>query len=256
LRTLEGRCLELGTTAEDLDVGTLDALMDTFPLSRSSRQLAKSVLTHFWIWRGRDARLARAIRLPSKPKMKCRALDESHALALELEAHRWGHPEGTAVLVGLYAALRRAEIAALRWDALAGDWLTLVGKGGVTAAIPVHRVLREVLERIPVDDEWIFPGAGQRGHVSPTTVWTWIRKVSDSAGIPTVSTHELRHTSLTTALDRTHDLRAVQELARHARPETTAGYTRTTARRLVAVVNHIDYQAAADEALEGLGEAV
>jgi integrase len=37
------------------------------------------------------------------------------------------------------------------------------------------------------------------------------------------------------------DLRAVQELAGHASPETTAGYTRATRRRLLEAVAAIEY---------------
>jgi integrase len=53
------------------------------------------------------------------------------------------------------------------------------------------------------------------------------------------NTHSAR--SLAEANDRSGNLRAVQDLARHSRPETTAGYTRTTAARLKAVVAMIDY---------------
>lgn len=86
----------------------------------------------------------------------------------------------------------------------------------------------------------MFTGAGG-GPLNPTTVWTWVRTVAASAGLPSVPTHVLRHTCLTTALEATGDLRAVQEFAGHARPETTAGYTRTSKRRLEAAVASICY---------------
>ena len=38
------------------------------------------------------------------------------------------------------------------------------------------------------------------------------------------STHSLRHRAATAAYAGTRDLRAVQELLGHSRPETTAGY--------------------------------
>jgi integrase len=68
----------------------------------------------------------------------------------------------------------------------------------------------------------------------------WVRDVGLEAGVP-VRTHLLRHTALAEANDRSGNLRAVQDLARHSRPETTAGYTRTTAARLKSVVAMIDY---------------
>jgi site-specific recombinase XerD len=51
----------------------------------------------------------------------------------------------------------------------------------------------------------------------------------------------LRHTMLTEANDRSGDLRTVQEIARHMRPETTAGYTRASDRRLRNAVAAICY---------------
>lgn len=50
-----------------------------------------------------------------------------------------------------------------------------------------------------------------------------------------------RRTALATANDNTGNLRAVQNLARHSRPETTSRYTRTKERTLRAVVESIDY---------------
>jgi hypothetical protein len=46
---------------------------------------------------------------------------------------------------------------------------------------------------------------------------------------------------LTTALDNTGNLRSVMEFARHSRPQTTAGYTRTTKAQLVEVMEALEY---------------
>ena len=61
------------------------------------------------------------------------------------------------------------------------------------------------------------------------------------AGIGDVRTHQLRHTSLTTALDNTGNLRSVMEFARHSRPQTTADYTRTTKEQLLAVMEALNF---------------
>ena len=73
------------------------------------------------------------------------------------------------------------------------------------------------------------------------TIWTWSKEVARVAGIETFTTHQLRHTSLTTALDNTGNLRSVMEFARHTKPETTAGYTRTTKAHLRAVMEALEY---------------
>ena len=53
---------------------------------------------------------------------------------------------------------------------------------------------------------------------------------------PGYSTHTLRHRCATTAYAATRDLRAVQELLGHAKPETTAGYVRVPDNAMRAAV--------------------
>lgn len=57
------------------------------------------------------------------------------------------------------------------------------------------------------------------------------------------STHVLRHTALTTALDATENLRAVQAFARHSDPQVTSGYTRATQQQLRRVSDALGYAA-------------
>ena len=96
------------------------------------------------------------------------------------------------------------------------------------------------MARANATSPFVFPGR-RGGHVSPTTVWTWSRRLGRIAlGIP-VPTHVLRHTAIATLNDRTHDLRTAQKFARHASPETTFLYTRVPRDRLVAAVAAIEY---------------
>ncbi len=146
--------------------------------------------------------------------------------------------------MGLYLALRREEIASARWDRLQDGWYTVQGKFDVVASLPVHPKLVQQLEAAPRNGSaFVFPGSQGRSHTHPGTVWLWIRKVAEKAGVGLVSPHQLRHTALATANDNTGDLRAVSVFARHKRIETTVGYTRTTARKLQAVVDALDYDA-------------
>ena len=173
--------------------------------------------------------------------MVCKALEEDEAHALTKTAVGWW-PKGTAVLFGLYLALRREEIANAEWsryDTEHGRY-TVTGKGLVTATLPVHPVLADELAGIPRTGKWVFKGRWD-GPVNPATIWTWTKEVAEAAGLGHVITHQLRHTSLATANDRLGDLRAVQTFARHAKPETTAGYTRTTQLRLREVSDSLDY---------------
>lgn len=240
--TVTARASALGLDVATVDVPDLDTLADLWPWTRASRQLLRSTLRWWWEFTERPDPPLAAIRVPAKPPARCRALDETAASALESRARADGGQRGLAVLLGLYGGLRRAEIACLRRDQLGDGWLTVVGKGERTRHVPLHPVLGAALASWAAPGPWVFPAPGA-GHVCPTTVWTWVRTVAAEAGVGPVTVHQLRHTALATALDATRDLRAVQQLAGHARPETTAIYTRTTRRRLEAVVAAIDYGA-------------
>lgn len=88
----------------------------------------------------------------------------------------------------------------------------------------------------------LFPSRrGIRPNIAPATIWTWSKEVAAAAGIVPFTTHRLRHTALTTVLDHTENLRAVQTFARHANPQQTAGYTRTTLDQLRGVADGLDY---------------
>ncbi len=228
--------------------GQLRDYADTLPLTRWSRSLLRSALLAYWTAIGRSDGPAGAIPVPSKPRMRCRALEDHEAALLATAARKRDDDKGLAVLIGLYTGLRRNEIARLRWsDVDDSGWLTVVGKGDVTRTFPVAPTLVEAFaSRRPQarparrGHDWIFRGRWTE-PVHPTTIWLWVRDVAHEAGLDSVPTHVLRHTALATALDNCKDLRAVQELAGHARPETTAGYTRVTRRRLVEAVESITY---------------
>lgn len=214
----------------------------TLPRTFSSLSCLHKALAHYWDLCGREDPPLRAIRVPPRRRMECRALDEDQARRLSDVARARGDDHGLAVVLGLYLALRREEIATLRWDCFGQDgWVTITGKGGVTARIPVHPVAAELLAATEQRGPWVFPGRVGGGHVSPATVWGWIRRVADEAGVDGVAPHRLRHTALATALDNTRDLRGTQDFARHADPRVTAGYTRTTKQRLAVVVAAVEY---------------
>lgn len=229
-----------------LELSALEAraLSDSWPPGRSSRAHLRSALIRAWDAAGRHDGPARALRVPRKPEGRCRALSERDAAVLAAAARARGDRKGLAVLLGLYGALRRAEIAGTRWEHLSADgWLYVLGKGDREGTIPLHPVVLEAWraeERRRRNSPWVFPGRWT-DHATPTTVWTWVHEVADTCGL-VVSTHELRHTALATAHDATGDLRSTMAFARHKRPETTALYTRTTSGRLLACVRSIDYR--------------
>lgn len=241
LQRAEAWCDDHGGSLRAASAELIGAYADTLPRTAASRRQLRSALVHYWRLVGRKNPPLWAIRVPRKPRMICRALEDDDALIFVEAAQERGDRPGLAALMALYLALRREEIASLRWSSFAADgWLSITGKGNKEAKLPVHPVLLGLLATWPRSGSWVFPGRFG-GHVVPATVWHWVRTVADEAGLGKVPTHVCRHTALATANDITGDLRAVQDFARHDDIQTTSGYTRATARRLTAVVAALDY---------------
>lgn len=89
--------------------------------------------------------------------------------------------------------------------------------------------LRELVPECP----WVFPGRVVGTHVSPATIWMWIRLAGERAGVGHVTPHRLRHTAIAT-VEESEGLRTAMVFARHRRIETTLIYTKTEQARLVA----------------------
>lgn len=219
------------------------AYADTLPLTHSSRLNLRCALSHYWRICEHPRPPRGAIRVPAPPAGLSLALDEDAARRLATAARARGDRPGLVVVLGLYAGLRREELATLPWSAFdEPGCLQVTGKGSKTRRIPLHPAIVEALATVPRSDElYVFPGRRVGSPVSNATIWAWVRLVADEAGVARIPPHVLRHTCLSAANDATGDLRAVQALAGHAKPETTSRYTRASNRRLVAAVMALDY---------------
>ena len=213
----------------------------SLPSGYSTRRHLRTALGLWWKWRGIDGPVA-AVRVPRKPRGRCRALEENDARAMVKASLGW-YPQGLAALFGFYLALRTSEIAAAetgRFDETLA-WYTVTGKGGVTATLPVHPTLAGEVRNTGVTGP-LFPGGACGVHVTHACIWNWIREVARTAGVEEpVWPHRLRHTALATANDNTGDLRAVADFARHRDISVTMVYTRTTETNLRRVSASLEY---------------
>jgi len=243
-RTIQNALAYFDAAGWDLSRATPEQVASyagTTKLTHGVRTTLRISLGHYWGLVEHPSPPARAVRCPPKPAMVCRAPDEDDARLLGKAARARGDHKGLAVILGMYQAMRREEIATSRWDSLDGrGWMTVVGKGAKSRTIPVHPVTEVALASTERRSEWVFPGR-VHGHVSPASIWNWVREVADDAGIGLVRPHQLRHLALATQNDNTGDLRAVQHFAGHARSATTEGYTRATRAALLKVSRSLDY---------------
>jgi site-specific recombinase XerD len=221
-----------GLALVELDARTLAEYAET--LSGASRRSFRSALRAYYAALEVDDPPIGAVRPPRKPPLVPKPLELEEAQKLLAVAIAEGGRRGVAVMLGLLLALRRSEIAKLRFADFSNGWVRFVGKCQRDASLWVPELVMRAVDGLPHESPFLFPSR-PGAHVTPATVWLWVRSLAREAGIGDVAAHRLRHTCLTVANDETGDLRAVQTFARHADPETTAGYTRVTQERLSSI---------------------
>ena len=138
-----------------------------------------------------------------------------------------------ALLLGAYQGLRRTEIASMHSDAVAGDWLAILGKGQRWRRIPIHPLLRDRLAEL---DGWAFPSPRLAGeHVSPGTIARWVSAALGEGW----TAHSLRRRLATRAYRSQHDIRAVQQILGHASISTTQIYVHADEDSLTAAIRAV-----------------
>ncbi|MGI8682030.1 MAG: tyrosine-type recombinase/integrase [Mycobacteriales bacterium] len=188
----------------------------------NTRRAYRGSLRAFYRWAtatGRvttsPAHLLPPVRVPrGKPRP---APEAAYRLALAIADER----VRLAVLLAGQCGLRRAEIARTRTEHvepdLLGSSLRVTGKGGHVRMVPLTDELAALItEHAP---GWLFPST-HGGHLTPHHLGKLVTRCLPDD----LTTHTLRHRCATVSYAGTRDLRAVQELLGHAKPETTAIY--------------------------------
>jgi integrase len=141
-----------------------------------------------------------------------------------------------ALLVG--AGVRRTELAGLDREDLDIETgrLLIRGKGGKERVAWLAPTALPALHAIRKGDHL------QERRLTPQAVYELCKKLVRSAAILAATPHDWRRTWTGNLLEVT-DLSTAQKLARHARPDTTAGYDRRpeATRRRAAALLHVPY---------------
>lgn len=216
---------EIGTSPWDLTTEELVEYLASKTWSPETRRSYRASLRGFYSWAqatGRRVDNPAALIPPIKlPRGLPRPAPEVIYRQALLDAD-----ERVRLMIQLAAicGLRRGEIASSRRQDVAPDLvgysLRVRGKGGHVRNVPLPDDLARELLELP--HGWLFPSSARAGaHLTPHHVGKLV-----SAVLPEGWTcHTLRHRCATIAYASTRDLRAVQELLGHAKPETTARYT-------------------------------
>jgi integrase/recombinase XerC len=214
--------LEVNSTPQQLTAERLTQWLADHRWAPNTRRSYRGSLRSFYSWALATGLVKRspAHLLPSVkiPRGRPRPTPEPvFAAALAIADAR----TGLALRLGGHCGLRRSEIASVRREDVEPDlvgWsLRVKGKGGHVRLVPLPDDLAaDILAR---PDGWLFPSS-HGGHLTPHHLGKLVSRALQGG----LTTHSLRHRCGTVAYAATRDLRAVQELLGHAKPETTAIY--------------------------------
>lgn len=159
-----------------------------------------------------------------KPRIASRAQVEAGLSAVRAEVR-------ALTMLGAECGLRVHEIAKLARRDRAGDWLTIIGKGGQQRSVHISPELGDVLDVLETahpDSEWYFPSR-KGGHLTTETLRVWSRRELGT------NPHSLRHLAGTTVYRGTgNNLRVTQVFLGHRYPATTAIYVHVERDDLIA----------------------
>lgn len=157
-------------------------------------------------------------------------------------------------LIAFSTGLRRGEILGLRWQDIDIEKAKLhvnqsatVIKGGIVykdpkteksaSGVSISQSVIDVLHQYKTEQEMLRKRFEQNGGkwpdtdlifttaegkaMFPSTIGHWLKDFIDTHKLPEISTRSFRNMSITYAIDRGFDLKAVSERARHAQLSTT-----------------------------------
>lgn len=215
----------LGVDARQATVDDILALLNGRDLSQHSKAAYLTVLRSIFADLLRiglvDHDPTVRLKTPRTPRRSPRPISAEQLAALEtLPKDSLGYQ---TTILGAYAGLRVGEVISLQGSALqqrsSGLVLQVTGKGGLTADIPAHPKVVEVMQ----------PYAGYPEHIWP--MWpqslnrSW-QRAAKSVGVEGVTFHQLRHSFATRLTRAGVDLLVIADLCRHASVATTQRYAK------------------------------
>jgi len=214
---------EVGGTPSRLTLDELVTWLGSKDWSPNTRRSYRASLRVFYTWAmatGRvgdsPAHLLPSVRIPRPQPRPAPEIAYREALMRADDRGR------LAIMLAAQCGLRRTEIAQARTSDMEPDLLGMslrvVGKGGHVRLVPLPDDLARLIATRP--DGWLFPSS-HGGHLTPHHLGKIVSRYLPG----NLTTHTLRHRCATVSYAATRDLRAVQELLGHAKPETTAIYT-------------------------------
>ncbi|WP_276818925.1 tyrosine-type recombinase/integrase [Mailhella massiliensis] len=184
----------------------------------------------------------RHVRALSEGPSRACYLSENDARKVLQELDRWPNPTtAAAIKLLLFTGARRNEVLSAQWGHVDFSLRLLkvpLSKSGKTRYIPLSHEALSVLNSLPRNGKWIFPGdaEGQRHMSSLFYAWNTIR---GRLGLNNVRLHDLRHTFASLLINSGHSLYEVQKILGHHDPRITMRYAHLDTVTIIQAVDDV-----------------
>ncbi len=222
----------------------MEQVMAKEAYSISSHRLCVSALKHFTAFCRIDGFDASSFERPKKSRLLPTVLSKEEVIDLIQTAKNLKH---RAILGLLYSGgLRIGELLRLQPKDLDIDRSQIHiknSKGRKDRTVMMSEVIKPLLlNYIHTYKPKTYFVEGQGGEqYSASSVRQFLRKTCKEAGIrKNVTPHTLRHSYATHMLENGVDVRYIQELLGHSKPETTMIYTHVAQKHLMQIRNPLD----------------
>lgn len=159
----------------------------------------------------------------TKPPQKARdrVLTDQELAKVWAQAQELGHPYGTIVQLLILCGQRTAETAALRWEWIKEDTITIpaeITKNGRATTFPIGPITRSILDIVPRLGSLLFPA---RGYDDKPFLSFGVRKIAlDECGVKNFTHHDLRRTFATNMAKLGVRLEVTEKLLNHVSGST------------------------------------
>ena len=151
--------------------------------------------------------------------------EEMRRLDAALAEHDDDAPQPrAAVRLLLLTGCRQGEVRSLRWDDYREGNLFLRDSKTGPRTVWLCSAARQVLDALPRPSRWIFPAAREDGPMRTETLYRHWRAFRETAHLPDVRLHDLRHSYASFALRHGETVLTIGRLLGHRDPASTLRY--------------------------------
>lgn len=234
-------CADTKQSAHTLEVEHIARWLAKESWSPGTRWTYHQCLSAWFVWMQlqghRDDNPMLKVGKPRRPRSEPRPITNHDLTRLLSTSMR--RRSRAMIHLAAFQGFRVHEIAKIKGEHfdLIGRTVTVTGKGGTTATLPLHHRVHEIAYLMPRQGFW-FPG-DDNGHIRRETVSHRIAAIMARAGVVGTA-HQLRHWFATALLEAGVDLRTVQLLMRHQNLSSTEIYTAVSDARQARGIDKLD----------------